>query len=131
MFNPLIRFTILTTIWHKYKENIKSTIATILALIFIQLVYLDVTEYLQVAEQVNLLVYALAGKWLLVLAVLLVWLWGLKPKRKKSMNDTLPINKKIKTEREAKPENDPFANIRSKKRLRSRGDVLIESHNKK
>ncbi|WP_017445066.1 hypothetical protein [Gayadomonas joobiniege] len=128
MLNPLIRLTFLATIWKKYQVNIKQLLLTLVLLILVHLIYLDATEYLRTTESNTYLLSALIIKWLLnFLIVAICWL-RIKQHYKTKQQGSLPkAQVKTKTSADNNSAIDPFARIREKKTLRSRGDILIDN----
>lgn len=135
MLNPLIRLTFLATIWSKYQFNIKQFLLAAILLVVVQFIYLDVAEYLQSTQANSYLLIALVSKWLLNGAILLLCWFRIRQhhKQKKAPADKKSARRDT-SQRQADstpPANDPFARIREKKTLRSRGDVLIDKKPKR
>jgi hypothetical protein len=140
MFNQLLKWTLVISIWRKYKKHIGITIILILALFLTSLVHQDFVNYSLVSNN-NSLGLSYLVKWLVYLALVSVY-WFAVGKINKNASKDSDLHKKMKaskkrtaksttTAQEDSNEPDPFASIRGKKTLRSKADIALEKQNQK
>lgn len=136
MFKPLLRLSILASIWLKFGKQIVFGLLIIIALTILQFISHDINEYLNTTEQTQYLGYVLIAKWCLILAIVVGYLlyikYSLKSKRSAKQQSTAKLTHPKSTELKTSTNNeqDPFAHLRDKKKLRSKGDLLIEKQSK-
>lgn len=134
MFNQLLKWTLLISIWRKYKQHIGITIALILALMLTSFLHQDFVNYSLAANNDSLgLSYVI--KWLVYLGLVTVYWFSVTKVKSKSDKDS-DLHRKMKVAKEqtlnqsanmtSENHPDPFANIREKKSLRSKADFFIE-----
>ncbi|WAJ70914.1 hypothetical protein [Catenovulum adriaticum] len=132
MFKPLLRLSILASIWLKFGKQIVLGLLIIIALTILQFISHDINEYLNTTKQTQYLGYVLIAKWCLILAIVVSYLlyikYSLKSKRATKLTQA---SKQANSKQASLPKNrtnehDPFAHLRDKKKLRSKGDLLIE-----
>lgn len=132
MFKPLLRLSILASIWLKFGKQIIFGLLIIIALTILQFISHDINEYLNTTEQTQYLGYVLIAKWCLILAIVASYLLYIKYSlRSKRATKLKQASKQASTKPAALTnsntnEQDPFAHLRDKKKLRSKGDLLIE-----
>ena len=134
MFKPLLRLSIIATIWLKFGRQIVLGLVLILAIYLLQLIAQDVNEYLNNTSQTEYLGQVLLIKWTLILILLTAYGFFLKTSltKKSKAKPTETSSPKAQAKNKAEPAKaDPFAQIRDKKVLRSKGDILIEKQNQK
>jgi len=125
MFKQIFRLTFVTFIWKQYKRTIVSTFSL---LVFLWLINFAHREYLSFAEHQSSASYIGVSffiKWfLLVTAVIIFICYSLySPKNKNNSN-----NNKANKLSEFSSDDDPFAQIRQKKNLRSRAEVTLDKY---
>lgn len=135
MFNQLVKWTIIVGIWRKYKHHVFASLALLFALLIINYVHLDFVEYATASSNQNLGLSYLA-KWLAFIAVIALYLWQLKRVNKAAQYDS-KLHKMMKASRKSElspssqnqkntKQEDPFSKIRTRKKLRSEADFLID-----
>lgn len=140
MFNQLLKWTLVISIWRKYKKHIGITIILILALFLTSLVHQDFVNYSLVSNN-NSLGLSYLVKWLVYVALVSVY-WFSVGKINRNASKDSDLHKKMKASKqrtaksapaESKGEDtpDPFASIRGKKTLRSKADIALEKQNQK
>lgn len=137
MFNQLLKWTLLISIWRKYKQYIGITVFLFLALMLTSFLHQDYVNYSLVTDNENLgLSYVV--KWLVYLSLVTAF-WFAVGKIKSVRGKDSDLHRKMKVadhkstkEAQENPDEtdddqlDPFANIRQKKSLRSKADIEIE-----
>jgi len=134
VFKPLLRLSILATIWLKFGRQILLAIALILAIILFQFIAQDINEYLSQTNQTHYLGHVLLIKWVLILSFIFGYLFYLKLSLgKKAKPSSVQTQNKSQTPsgKDTSHKPDPFAHLRDKKVLRSKGDILIEKQKSK
>ena len=132
MFKQIFRLTFITFIWKQYKRTIVSTFSL---LVFLWLINFAHREYLSFAEHQSDASYISLSffiKWILLVAAVIIYLcYSLySPKNIHSL-DKNKVDKKsaeLSTLSTLSNADDPFAQIRQKKNLRSRADIMLERH---
>jgi hypothetical protein len=139
MFNQLLKWTLVISIWRKYKRHIGITIILILALFLTSLVHQDFVNYSLVSDNSSLGLSYLV-KWLVYLVLVSVYWFSVGKINENARKDS-DLHKKMKASKQRKPKStildqedsssqDPFANIRGKKNLRSKADIALEKQSK-
>ncbi|MCU4674883.1 hypothetical protein N7931_04480 [Catenovulum sp. 2E275] len=134
MFKPLLRLSILATIWVKFGRQILIGLVVILAIFLLQFIANDINEYLNNTGQTQNLGYVLLAKWGLILTIIISYFFYVKVSlTKKTKVKAEPLkNQPTATKTPNLPAtSDPFAHLRDKKTLRSKGDILIEKQQAK
>lgn len=134
MFNQLLKWTLLISIWRKYKQHIGITIVLVLALMLTSLLHQDFVNY-SLASNNDSLGLSYVIKWVVYLVLVSgYWLSITKIKSIRDKDSDLHRKMKMTEEQSVKDSSnltsenhpDPFANIRDKKSLRSEADMVIE-----
>ena len=139
MFNQLLKWTLVISIWRKYKKHIGITIILILALFLTSLVHQDFVNYSLASDNSSLGLSYLV-KWLVYLVLVSIY-WFSVGKINENASKDSDLHKKMKASKQRKPKSttldqedsssqDPFANIRGKKTLRSKADIALEKQSK-
>ena len=135
MFNQLLKWTLLISIWRKYKQYIGITVILILALMLTSFLHQDYVDYSLVSNNQGL-GFSYVIKWLVYLMLVTAY-WFAVGRIKSIRGKDSDLHRKMKvaehknTKQAQKNETsehhpDPFANIRQKKNLRSKADMEIE-----
>ena len=126
MFKQLFRLTFITLIWSRYKSVIVSTILLFIFFWLINKVHADFLTYSELQNSSEHLGLSFVVKWVVMLAgILLYFLYNhlaRKSRRKKPA---------IKKDYNPSDDNDPFAEIRKKDKLKSKSDFILEKKSKK
>ncbi len=136
MFNQVIKWTIIVSLWRKYKHHVFATLALLLSLVLVNYIHSDFVEYAKASANDNI-GYSYLFKWLVFIGLIGLYIWQIKRVNKaakfdsklhKMMNSapTKPVKTQKTSNSDSTHSTDPFANIRSKKKLRSEADFLIE-----
>lgn len=125
MFKQAFRFAFVALIWKQYKSVIISTILLFAYLFLVSNLHDDYISHLKLQQQSAYSGPSFIYKWLAYALGILIYFifhwWYPKPsKSKKNKNKN---NKEISPD-EMDPNDDPFAQIRKRKTLRSRADFL-------
>lgn len=160
MFQQVVRWTFIVTIWKKYKGQLITIIGYLASLWLISMVHDDYLEYVSAAGEGSQTVgTSFAAKWLAYIVFTIVFYWvfqrisksgeqghkGLgflskfkgfgrgsnkEPEGTGVWNDSKtsaePKASNTASESTTEAHDDPFANIRKKKTLRSEADLIFE-----
>jgi hypothetical protein len=136
MLQRLLTWTLLAAIWKRYGRALRMLPLLIGLVVLITMMHGDYVEYVSVSDNKRFLHWSFLIKWLLiVLVVFLYWRYVLNVIKGNSVslkNDHSSQSSLGKNNGPAnKNENgvDPFENIRSKKTLKSKAEVIIEKKN--
>ncbi len=128
MFRFLAKSALATVIFKRYRRPIVSTLVLFLAYFLIATVHGDYVDYAVTAEDRQYLWLSFVLKWALLLGVTAVYYFynmaGLRPRAEKPPAPA----KAPPLSAEPSPDSavDPFAEIRRKPTLKSRGEQLLE-----
>lgn len=78
MFNQVVKWSVLLTIWRRYGAAIKWFPVVLLVLVLIYAVHRDFVEYVEVSKSGSYLALSFLLKWLAIVAVLIVYWWYIK-----------------------------------------------------
>ncbi|AWL10921.1 hypothetical protein HMF8227_00424 [Saliniradius amylolyticus] len=133
MFKPVLRLTLITFVWRRYKRNILITLAAFIATVLVTIIHSDYLAYLNQTGQTANIGWSFVVKWLLYLLIIALWIATLSlHKTSRSTTFKRPSHSEIRDTASRRKEkgpsqgDDPFAHIRNKKQLHSRGDQVIE-----
>lgn len=140
MIKNLLRITVLSYIWKRYKIIIVSTLCLFAYFWLVGKLHADFVGYSELNGDKEYLGLSFVIKWLAFLVGFLIYLalstWYRTPEKNKHNNLSTPLNgglesrKKLiekSTEKSSEPNRpDPFDEIRKKGKLRSKSDLIIE-----
>lgn len=131
MFRFLAKSALVAVIWKRYRRTIISTLALFVSYFLISLLHADYVDYAVGAGDKEFLWRSYLIKWAALLGVTLIYyFYNTRVSMKRGADDLPPpANKnprKPVAENAGDNEADPFAEIRRKKRLKSRGDVALD-----
>ena len=125
-FKQVFRFAFVALIWKQYKASIVSTVILFAYLYLVGSLHADFLEHSRLNDDKQNLGLSFVYKWAAFAFGLIVYFayhyW--RPREK-----NLAKEKQRQLEKELdelSPEDDPFAEIRARKKLRSRADFLID-----
>ena len=118
MFKQVFRLTFITFVWKKYKRAIVSTALLFAYLWLVGSIHTDYLDYARLEDESNIGSSFLI-KWSALIGGTVIYLVFNFWRR----NKPKPIDKMAK---EVPDENDPFAEIRSRKKLRSKAEMIID-----
>lgn len=138
MFNQIVKWTIIVGMWRKYKRHFVATCVLLLCLVLINYIHLDYLEF-ATATGSKSLGFSYLIKWSGFILAIVFYLLHLKRVNTSAQYDSrlhkmmsvkpVVVNKEDKKTHAVGDEasnTDPFANIRTKKKLRSEADFLID-----
>lgn len=136
MFRFLAKSALAAVIWKRYRRAIVSTLALFIGYFLISLFHGDYVDYAVSAGDTHFLWRSYLLKWVALTGVTVAYYLYNAHGFRRRRTDDLPPPSTGKTRREQAVENppnnseaaDPFAEIRRKKRLKSRGDIAVERH---
>ena len=126
MIKNIIQLTVLGVVWKRYKSVIISTLLLFVYFWLIGMLHDDYLSYTELNQDPAHLGLSYIVKWLAFFIGVMVYLWfHIFFPRLKKPRSTPTIQKEA-----SKPlnptETDPFAEIRQRKKLRSRADFIID-----
>jgi len=131
MLQRIFTWTILAAIWKRYGRVLKVLPLLLAGIFIISFIHTDYVRYVEVSENQALLHWSFVIKWGLILAVV-AWYWyfvrtSLSTKKHK-LNDSVMAKSDAKNNRQASDEqkSDPFSEIRTKTKLRTRAEIMLE-----
>ena len=126
MFKQIFRLTFATFIWKQYKRIIVSTLLLFAYLWLVGSIHSDFLSYAELQADQSMAGRSFLLKWAaLVSGVVLYFSYNFfrSAKRKNSDNSTDSTNS---VEQGEQSQDDPFANIRKMKKLRTRAEISID-----
>ena len=137
MFNQMIKWTVIISLWRKYKSHLISSLILLFALVLINIIHQDYLAYAESAQS-NSVGWSFLVKWALYIVAVGVYLWRITGINKARLFDST-LHKMMQAQQTPEKttdladetnKSDPFANIRGKKKLRSEADFLMEKGEK-
>lgn len=130
MFKQVFRLTFITFVWKQYKRVIVSTFLLFAYLWLVGKIHGDFLDYARL-EQNSDVGTSFLIKWAaLVFGALLYLFYHFTRRRKPASSDDGSARKNIAA-MNVDDADDPFAEIRKRKKLRSRAEMLIEKEKEK
>ena len=147
MFAQLLRWSLILTLWKRYQKQALALLLLIAAWLLVGILHQDYIEYVGLTKGrgESSLAWSFLLKWGLNLGLLLAFVFYVRVSSKKVARHS-PLHEdmakaKAKTKGEKPPpvqangqegevEQDAFANIRAKSKLRSKADLIIEKTKK-
>jgi hypothetical protein len=128
MLRNLVQLTLLSVFWRRYKSIILSTFVLFLYLWLIGKLHQDYVDYSELNNDHEYLALSFVIKWCAFILGIMIYLLlnSLFPRSKKLVPTVAKKNQKTGSDQHAVV--DPFAEIRQRKKLRSRADFIIEKH---
>jgi hypothetical protein len=134
MFRFLAKSALIAVIWKRYRRTIISTLALFACYFLVSLFHGDYVEYAVNAGDKGFLWRSYLIKWAVLIGVTLIYyLYNTRALTKREADDLPPSAGRRQREQivENTPQYDddgaadPFAEIRRKERLKSRGDIVL------
>ena len=132
MFKQVFRITFVTLIWKQYKRLIVSTLVLFAYLWLVGSIHEDYLNYAELQSDANLAGKSFIYKWAALMAGVLIYisfhLFRGKKAGQRNKTRSTKLNAKPNTSPTDPEQNegpDPFAEIRLKKKLRSRSEIMI------
>ena len=139
MFKQIFRITFVTFIWKQYKRVIVSTATLFAYLWLVGSIHADYLSYAELQADEVLIGYSFLLKWAALIAGVILYLAyhfirGAR-RRGKSQNPdasskTTALKKANSIADGEQQGPDPFAEIRSKRKLRSRAEIMMDKHDR-
>ena len=133
MFKNLVHLTLLTLLWKRYKRLIISTLILFVYFWLVGKLHEDYVNYVELNQDQQYLATSFFIKWLaLIIGALVYLLINILVFRGRQAADT-PVGKPEARSADsgtASKDSDPFAQIRQRRKLRSRADFIIEKKRK-
>lgn len=134
MFRFLAKSALVAMIWKRYRRTIISTLALFISYFLVSLFHGDYVEYAVSAGDKGFLWRSYLIKWVVLIGVTVIYYLFNTRILIKGKADDLPPASIGKNRRErivehapqSEGEVDPFAQIRRKERLKSRGDIDLD-----
>lgn len=130
MFRFLAKSALATLVWKRYHRPILATIALFVGYFLVATIHGDYVDYAQTADDTSGLWVSYVIKWLLFLGLTAAYYFYLT----RQWQDTGPRAAQTQTppvretgrDRAEQSAQDPFAVIRTKKKLKSHADIALE-----
>ena len=151
MFQHVVRWTFFITIWKKYKAQLLTTLGYLLALLLVSLIHKDYLDYVATSnDEQDFIATSFILKWIayITLTASYFYLFSRFSKKAEIGHENLSFLRKFQKQSQSssskktnkatngngsfdkpKEEGDPFANIRTKAKLRSEADLLMDKDN--
>lgn len=131
MFRFLAKSALVAVIWKRYRRTIISTLVLFVSYFLISLLHGDYVDYAVGAGDKEFLWRSYLIKWAALLGVTLIYyFYNTRAFMKRGADDLPPPSnknpRKQAVENTGDNKADPFAEIRRKKRLKSRGDIALD-----
>lgn len=137
MFQQMVRLTLAATIWRKYRNYIVGILALIAFWLLLNFIHKDYLAYAQLDIEANqsFIAYSYVLKWAMIIVSAGVFIRYVKKPltsdQNNSLQRTMEKSKKSKSVGQTNSDSeslsdDPFANIRTKKSLRSEADFVLD-----
>lgn len=128
MFKHILKYTLLTVVWKRYRVAIIATVFLFMYFWLVGKIHSDFILYSEVKDTENHIGFSFFVKWLSYLFGLCIYLAFIFLKsdasEKKFRQNKIPDSTVASTI-------DPFESVRSKQKLKSRSDQIIEKYPKK
>lgn len=139
MFQQMVRLTLAATIWRKYRNYIVGILALIAFWLLLNFIHKDYLAYAQLDIEANqsFIAYSYVLKWAMIIVSSGVFIRYVKKPltsdQNNSLQRTMEKSKKSKSVGQTNSDSeslsdDPFANIRTKKSLRSEADFVLDQN---
>ena len=138
MLQRILTWTLIAALWRRYGKILRILPIVIAILVVITMLHDDYVQYVKVSEDAKFLQWSFLVKWLLILLVVGVYWQFAKTMLNRDQQKEIkkePKNRSTKRNENSADtsnlsgvdsENDPFSNIRQKKALRSKAEVVLE-----
>lgn len=121
MFKPVLKYTFIAFIWKRYKGAILSALLLLLFIFLVIVIHNDYVRYSEATGQQSRLALSFLLKWSMIIGALFAYLFYIKV--------LLRVKPKAKPPKSSvsSSADDAFSDIRSKDKLRSKADTIIET----
>ena len=128
MLNQILKFTLFTSLWMWLRPRWRGLLALLVFIGLVTLGHREYLDYVTLSGDKDFLIWSYAVKWLLIASGLLVYfllvvMWP-RPRQTRAGKSTGSKGQAATTA--AEPEDDGFDFLRSKKRLQSRAEKLLD-----
>ncbi len=133
MFQRLLTWTVFVALWRRYGKLLRIFPVIVVLVFLISMLHGDYVQYVQVSDDASFLPWSFLIKWLLILLVLgAYWRFAVSviqgdkaSGKRKVKNDNANLNSG-NIGQKGNTEQDPFRNIREKKELRTKAEVVLK-----
>lgn len=135
MFKFLAKSAVFSLIWNRYRKIILSTIVLFGSYFVISLMHTDYLDYAKLSQSEHNIAVSYGFKWAALLLTSAVYYWTnvrQPPLSKNNQENTAPSKTSRKPQAASNapslkpPSGDPFAEIRKKDKLSSKGDRILK-----
>ena len=136
MFRFLAKSALVVAVWKRYRRTIISTLALFICYFLVSLFHGDYVEYAVSAGDKDFLWRSYLIKWAVLIGVTVgYYLYNTRILIKKRADDLPPSTgntqeRTVENAPQRDGESDPFAEIRRKERLQSRGDITLDRNSR-
>lgn len=123
MWKSLFKLLVTSVVWTRYRSVILISLFLLIFIFMVTLIHTDYMHYVERAGQKDYIGVSFLVKWGLIIGsviaygLYLKWLLRVKPSKPSKHNQE---------EKREGQENDPFAQLRDKKKLRSQAEIVMD-----
>ena len=127
MFNQLLKFTLITTVWFWLKPRWRGLLILSVFVVLVNMLHGEYVSYVEISGDQTFLVWSYIVKWtLLGLSFLVYFLFGAVGVKVKPPVESKTEAKSSDSANSIHNKNDGFDFLRNKKHLESRADKIIK-----
>ncbi len=131
MFKQIFRLAFVTVIWKQYKGIIVSTLVLFTYLWLVGSVHADYMSYAEIQSDDALVGRSFLYKWAALVTGVIIYIVtnffrGSRTKTNNKTTSQTKTNAKLIIAGELSDDDDPFAEIRYKEKLRTRAEIVVE-----
>lgn len=127
MLNQILKFTVITSIWLWLKPRWRALLAFVISIVIITVAHREYVNYVEISGNQTFLIWSYILKWsALLISTIAYWLvsaWGISVKKSAS---TMTASEPVRPAPRVEGQDDGFDFIRSKKKLNSQAEKLLE-----
>jgi uncharacterized PurR-regulated membrane protein YhhQ (DUF165 family) len=128
MWNNLLKLTLVSYIWKRHKRTLIALPILLIYFWVINLIHHDVIAFATLKENTQWLGWSFLIKWIFILLGVFAFVFiHLNVKNQPSSKPNPTVTDSSNTS-DIAPEDDPFHNIRHKKKLRSKAEVILNDN---
>ena len=126
IFKQVFRIAFITLIWKNYKAWIVSSILLLLSFFLIGKIHSDLLQYWELQQDTSQTAASIIYKWLAYIGSVLIYCLYHFFRPKKTAKSKKDKRKELEHElTHLSPDEDPFNEIRNRKKLRSKSDFIL------
>jgi hypothetical protein len=127
MLNQILKFTVITSIWLWLKPRWRALLAFVISIVIITVAHREYVNYVEISGNQTFLIWSYILKWsALLVSTIAYWLvsaWGIGVKKSAI---TRAVSEPARPAPRVEGQDDGFDFIRSKKKLNSQAEKLLE-----